>query len=51
MIHRISNATGMNLEYSKKCLAENGWIYDKAIAAFKFIQEQGKIPFEAFHRQ
>jgi nuclear RNA export factor len=45
---RISQTTSMNLEWSKKCLAENEWEFNKAVTAFTLLHGQGKIPREAF---
>ncbi|XP_053373641.1 nuclear RNA export factor 1-like [Mercenaria mercenaria] len=40
----------MNSEWSAKCLAENGWDYAKAGQNFLALQQQGKIPPEAFNK-
>ncbi|CAI8001899.1 Nuclear RNA export factor 1 [Geodia barretti] len=36
-IMRISQTTSMNLEWSKKCLAENEWEFNKAVTAFTLL--------------
>uniref|UniRef100_A0A1X7V6T0 TAP-C domain-containing protein n=1 Tax=Amphimedon queenslandica TaxID=400682 RepID=A0A1X7V6T0_AMPQE len=48
VIQQLALETGMNYDYSKKCLAENGWNYEKAISTFRVLQGQGNIPLEAF---
>ena len=40
--------SGMNLEWSAKCLEENAWDFDKSAAVFFELKAAGKIPPEAF---
>ncbi|XP_041353365.1 nuclear RNA export factor 1-like [Gigantopelta aegis] len=48
MIQRFSAESGMNAEWSHKCLEENGWNYKKAALVFTELHSQGKIPQDAF---
>lgn len=48
MIKNFSNESGMNHEWTKKCLEENGWDYAKA--AFSFSKLKPNIPPAAFIR-
>jgi nuclear RNA export factor len=40
--------SGMNLEWSAKCLQENAWDFDKSATVFFELKAAGKIPPEAF---
>lgn len=44
----FSEMSGMNLEWSGRCLDENQWNYDKATAVFNEIKAAGKVPPEAY---
>lgn len=44
----FSEMSGMNLEWSARCLEENQWNYDKAAAIFQEAKTAGKVPPEAF---
>jgi len=50
LITNLSQATGMNEEFSKICLTENGWDLNKATEAFHNAQREGKIPLAAFEK-
>ncbi|XP_064402613.1 nuclear RNA export factor 1-like isoform X2 [Halichondria panicea] len=47
-IQTLAAQSRMNLEYSKRCLAENEWDYNKALTVFTVLQSQQKIPHDAF---
>jgi len=44
----FSEKSGMNLEWSVKCLEQNSWDFDKSAAVFSEAKKLGKIPDEAF---
>jgi len=44
----FSEKSGMNPQFSAKCLEENCWDFDKAAAVFSDAQAKGIIPPEAF---
>lgn len=48
MIGAMADQSGMNLEWSRKCLEETQWDYNRAVAAFAEAQQKGIIPSEAF---
>ncbi|XP_065197304.1 nuclear RNA export factor 1-like [Sycon ciliatum] len=48
MIEQFSTQSGMNREWSEKCLAENSWNYEVAGQMFTRLQSQKQIPPEAF---
>lgn len=48
MVQAFSMQSGMKLEWSQKCLEDNGWDYSRAGQIFIMLQTQGKIPAEAF---
>ncbi|XP_046327842.1 nuclear RNA export factor 1-like [Haliotis rufescens] len=48
MIQKFSLQSGMNLDWSGKCLEENGWDYDKSAAVFTQLNSEGRIPAQAF---
>ncbi|XP_065833335.1 nuclear RNA export factor 1-like [Oscarella lobularis] len=47
-ILQFSKESGMNFEWSQKCLSENGWVYLQAAQAFTTLQKNSAIPPEAF---
>ena len=47
-VESFCHQSGMNAEWSAKCLEQNGWDYDKSGVIFLELQKQGKIPPEAF---
>ncbi|PVV00236.1 hypothetical protein BB559_000002 [Furculomyces boomerangus] len=48
LINKISAVTGLNQDWSTKCLLETGWDPQKALEAFNILK--GSIPPEAFIR-
>jgi len=50
MIQKFSQQSGMNIDYSKLCLAENDWHYDKAAQKFQDCHKLNLIPPEAFKK-
>lgn len=48
MVQQMSQQSNMNLEWSKKCLEETNWDFNRAIYVFGELQKQNKIPPEAF---
>lgn len=50
MVVEFSNWTGMNFEFSAKCLEENDWDYQKAANVFQTLNARGSIPIEAFQK-
>lgn len=48
MIASFVTDSRMNSEWSLKCLMQNEWNYEKAGKVFMELQQQGKIPAEAF---
>ncbi|CAF0983370.1 unnamed protein product [Rotaria sp. Silwood1] len=50
MVQRFSQQSGMNIEYSKLCLSENDWNYEKAAQKFQDCQKMNLIPPEAFKK-
>ena len=44
----FSEMSGMNLEWSGRCLEENQWNYDKATTVFNDLKAAGKVPPEAY---
>ncbi|XP_063228804.1 nuclear RNA export factor 1-like [Bacillus rossius redtenbacheri] len=44
----LSSQTGMNLLWSKKCLDETNWDFQKALETFAVLHKQGTVPAEAF---
>lgn len=46
----FSEKSGLNMEFSVKCLEANGWDFDKAAAFFSEAKSQGQIPAEAFSK-
>lgn len=48
MLNAFSAQSGMNLEWSQKCLQDNEWDFDRAAKIFTDLKVQGKIPDVAF---
>ncbi|XP_032089881.1 nuclear RNA export factor 1 [Thamnophis elegans] len=48
MLQNFSLQSGMNLEWSQKCLMDNDWNYAKAAHAFTLLKAEQKIPEVAF---
>ncbi|XP_060230629.1 nuclear RNA export factor 2-like [Meriones unguiculatus] len=48
MVKSFSEQSGMKLNWSQKCLEDNGWDYTKAGEIFTILQNEGKIPKEFF---
>ncbi|KAJ8916786.1 hypothetical protein NQ315_005791 [Exocentrus adspersus] len=48
MVHQMSSQSGMNLEWSFKCLDETHWDFQRAIEVFQQFKSRGVIPEEAF---
>ena len=48
MIQMLSQQSNMNVEWSRKCLEETNWDYQRAGFVFGELFKQNKIPPEAF---
>lgn len=48
MVIAMSNQSGMNLDWSRKCLEETQWDYQRAAFVFTELHKENKIPPEAF---
>ncbi|XP_058392399.1 nuclear RNA export factor 2-like [Diceros bicornis minor] len=48
MVKAFSTQSGMNLQWSQKCLQDNEWNYTRAGQVFTMLKTEGKIPEEAF---
>ncbi|XP_039294378.1 nuclear RNA export factor 1 [Nilaparvata lugens] len=48
MVSMLSLQTGMNIPYSKKCMEENQWDFNRALFAFNECNKTGSIPADAF---
>ncbi|XP_053505622.1 nuclear RNA export factor 1 [Ictalurus furcatus] len=48
MLSAFSQQSGMNLEWSQKCLQDNDWNFERAGQIFTDLKVQGKIPDIAF---
>ncbi|CAG9767079.1 unnamed protein product [Ceutorhynchus assimilis] len=48
MVNQIALKTGMNVEWSIKCLEGNDWDFMRACATFDNLQSRGAVPPEAF---
>ncbi|XP_004614539.2 nuclear RNA export factor 2 [Sorex araneus] len=48
LVQAFSIHSGMNLQWSFKCLQENGWNFIKAGHIFTVLKTEGRIPEEAF---
>jgi len=46
----FSDMSGMNIEWSVRCLEENAWNYDRSTKVFQDLKVEGKVPPEAFVR-
>uniref|UniRef100_A0A8D0GUK9 Nuclear RNA export factor 1 n=1 Tax=Sphenodon punctatus TaxID=8508 RepID=A0A8D0GUK9_SPHPU len=50
MLQAFSMQSGMNLEWSQKCLQDNEWDYGSAAQVFTQLKVEGKIPEVAFQK-
>ena len=50
MIVSFADQSGMNTEWSLKCLEENGWNFERAAFVFSELQKSNQIPPEAFNK-
>lgn len=48
MVKLMSAQSGMNLEWSLKCLEETQWDFQRALLTFQSLNAQGVVPAEAF---
>ncbi|XP_044729790.1 nuclear RNA export factor 1-like [Chrysoperla carnea] len=48
MVHTMAQQSGMNLDFSTKCLQETNWDFQRAVVIFTELHKQGGIPPEAF---
>ncbi|CAH1792138.1 unnamed protein product [Owenia fusiformis] len=48
MIQQFSQQSGMNQDWSMKCLAQNDWDFEKSAQVFTDLRNKGSIPPEAF---
>ncbi|XP_004713545.2 nuclear RNA export factor 1, partial [Echinops telfairi] len=48
MLQAFSTQSGMNLEWSQKCLQDNEWDYSRSAQVFTQLKAEGKIPEVAF---
>ncbi|KAL3274631.1 hypothetical protein HHI36_016011 [Cryptolaemus montrouzieri] len=48
MVQALATSSGMNLEWSAKCLQETEWNFERATLVFNEVHKQGGIPAEAF---
>ncbi|XP_070320766.1 nuclear RNA export factor 2 isoform X2 [Odocoileus virginianus] len=48
MVQAFSTQSGMNCQWSQKCLQDNEWNYTRAGQVFCMLKTEGKIPEEAF---
>ncbi|KAJ8956646.1 hypothetical protein NQ318_014000 [Aromia moschata] len=48
MVQQMSTHSGMNMEWSMKCLEETQWDFQRASLVFQNLQSAGVIPPEAF---
>ena len=48
LVKRFSAQSKMNLQWSLECLVSNGWNFEQAGTKFTELNNQGKIPPEAF---
>ena len=51
MVQDFSIKSGMNIEFSLRCLSECNWDYNRAAQAFTMANEKGQIPPEAFVKE
>lgn len=50
MVQAMSQQSNMNLEWSRKCLEETNWDFQRAGYVFTELHKQNKIPAEAFNK-
>ncbi|XP_064624145.1 nuclear RNA export factor 1-like [Lineus longissimus] len=50
MIKQFSLQSGMNEDFSLKCLIENDWNYEKSAVVFTELKAKGMIPPEAYRK-
>ncbi|ETN60147.1 hypothetical protein AND_008236 [Anopheles darlingi] len=48
MVQALATQSTMNLDWSRRCLEETNWDYQRAEFAFSELQKQNRIPPEAF---
>jgi hypothetical protein len=48
MVASFSRQSGMDLNWSLKCLMDSGWVYDSAAYRFNLLKRTFKIPLAAF---
>ncbi|XP_058063024.1 nuclear RNA export factor 1 [Anopheles bellator] len=48
MVQALATQSAMNLEWSRRCLEETNWDYQRAEFAFNELHKQNRIPPEAF---
>ncbi|XP_013410745.1 nuclear RNA export factor 1 [Lingula anatina] len=48
MVKSFSQQSGMNEEWSQKCLDQNDWDFQKSAKVFTELQQKGAIPAEAY---
>ncbi|GAB0094938.1 Nuclear RNA export factor 1 [Sergentomyia squamirostris] len=48
MVQTMAQKSTMNLDWSRKCLEETNWDFEKAAFVFSELHKQNKIPPEAF---
>ncbi|KAI5736303.1 hypothetical protein M8J76_001976 [Diaphorina citri] len=48
MVKALSQVSGMNLNFSEKCLNEVQWDYDQAVTIFNQLKAKNALPSEAF---
>lgn len=51
MVQAMAAHSNMNLEWSRKCLEETNWDFERAGFAFTELHKQNRIPPEAFVKQ
>jgi nuclear RNA export factor len=51
MIQAMSQQSNMNVEWSRKCLEETNWDFQRAGFVFSELFKQNKIPPEAFSKK
>ncbi|GCB76811.1 hypothetical protein scyTo_0018386, partial [Scyliorhinus torazame] len=51
MLQAFSQQSGMNIEWSQKCLQDNDWDFSQAAQIFTQLKGEGKIPEIAFVKQ
>lgn len=48
LVKRLQQSSGMNENFSRQCLAENSYVFEKALEMFNDLNSRGAIPAEAF---